>query len=88
MYLAAVYVTIKENVLDPQGQAVTGALRSLGFDEAKGVRVGKYLEVTLEAEDRADAEARAADMCERLLANPVIEDYRIEVRSAEEAPSS
>lgn len=84
MYLARVFVTVKENVLDPQGKTVEGALRSLGFASASEVRVGKYLEVTLDAAGHGEAEAVATEMCERLLANPVIEDYRIEVRASEE----
>lgn len=86
MYLATVHVTIKENVLDPQGQAVLGALHALGFGGARGVRVGKYLEVALEADGREEAAALATEMCERLLANPVIEAYRVDVREAEAAP--
>lgn len=76
---ATVYVTIKENVLDPQGTAVQGALHSMGFDEVGKVRIGKYLEVTLDTTDRAVAEARLTEMCEKLLANTVVEDYRFEL---------
>ncbi|MBO8164732.1 MAG: phosphoribosylformylglycinamidine synthase subunit PurS [Brevibacillus sp.] len=79
MCKAIVYVTLRESVLDPQGQAVQGALHSLGFDEVKGVRIGKYLEVSLGTADKAAAEARVKEMCEKLLANPVIEDYRFEI---------
>jgi phosphoribosylformylglycinamidine synthase subunit PurS len=76
---ATVYVTIKQNVLDPQGSAVEGALHSMGFDEVSKVRVGKYLEFDLDTTDRAEAEARITTMCEKLLANTVIEDYRFEL---------
>ncbi len=76
---ATVYVTIKENVLDPQGTAVQGALHSMGFDEVGKVRIGKYLEVNLDTTDRAVAEARLTEMCEKLLANTVVEDYRFEL---------
>ncbi|WP_126425106.1 phosphoribosylformylglycinamidine synthase subunit PurS [Brevibacillus marinus] len=79
MCKAIVYVTLREGVLDPQGQAVQGALHSLGFREVTGVRVGKYLEVNLGTADKAEAESRVRDMCEKLLANPVIEDYRFEI---------
>lgn len=79
MCKAIVYVTLRAGVLDPQGQAVQGALHSLGFDEVTGVRVGKYLEVNLDIADKAAAEARIREMCEKLLANPVIEDYRFEI---------
>lgn len=76
---AKVYVTIKENVLDPQGNAVQGALHSLGFDNVSKVRVGKFLEVELTATDRAEAESQLTAMCEKLLANTVVEDYRFEL---------
>ncbi|MDG0792499.1 phosphoribosylformylglycinamidine synthase subunit PurS [Cohnella ginsengisoli] len=76
---ATVYVTIKENVLDPQGNAVQGSLQTLGFDEVAKVRIGKYLELTLDTTDRAVAEERVKAMCEKLLANTVIEDYRFEL---------
>lgn len=79
MYKAIVYVTLRAGVLDPQGQAVQGALHSLGFDEVKEVRIGKYMEVNLDSADKAAAEARIREMCEKLLANPVIEDYRFEI---------
>ncbi|HUC93776.1 MAG TPA: phosphoribosylformylglycinamidine synthase subunit PurS [Paenibacillus sp.] len=76
---ATVYVTIKQNVLDPQGTAVQGALHSMGFDEVNKVRIGKYLELELDTADRGEAEARIKAMCEKLLANTVIEDYRFEL---------
>ncbi|HKY31432.1 MAG TPA: phosphoribosylformylglycinamidine synthase subunit PurS [Candidatus Polarisedimenticolia bacterium] len=76
---ALVYVTLKPSVLDPQGKAVRGALRSLGFDEAADVRVGKLIELTLETSDRTRAEQRVRAMCETLLANTVIEQYRFEI---------
>lgn len=79
MLKATIYVTIKESVLDPQGSAVQGALHKLGFGEVGSVRIGKYLEVKLNTEDRAEAEARVKTMCEKLLANTVIEDYRFEL---------
>ena len=79
MFKAIVYVTLKESVLDPQGSAVRGTLHKLGFEDAKDIRVGKYLEVTVDAETREKAEARVTEMCEKLLANTVIEDYRIEL---------
>lgn len=75
-----VYVTYKDGVLDPQGKAVERSLHTLGFGEVGDVRMGKYLEVNLEASSRKAAEARVREMCERLLANPVIEDYRFEIQ--------
>ena len=79
MYLAKVYVTLKPTVNDPQGLTVLGALKNLGFSSVKDVRVGKYLEVRVDATDSAQAAAVATDMCQKLLANPVIEEYWVEV---------
>lgn len=79
MLKATVYVTIKQSVLDPQGNAVQGALHSMGFSEVEGVRIGKYLEVELGTDNREEAEARLKEMCEKLLANTVVEDYRYEI---------
>ncbi|WP_438431392.1 phosphoribosylformylglycinamidine synthase subunit PurS [Gorillibacterium sp. sgz500922] len=76
---ATVYVTIKESVLDPQGNAVQGALHSLGFAEVEKVRIGKYMELELGTEDPAEAEERLRAMCEKLLANTVVEDFRYEI---------
>jgi phosphoribosylformylglycinamidine synthase subunit PurS len=72
-----VYVTLKSGVLDPAGKAVEGGLRSLGFDEVKGVRLGKYIE--LELDEIGDSRTRIDQMCKKLLANTVIEDYRIDL---------
>jgi len=77
--LARVYVTPRRGVLDPQGKAVAQSLHSLGYPEVSEVRIGKYMEVRLEAADRTQAEGRVREMCERLLANKVIEDYRFEI---------
>jgi len=79
MFLARVYVTLKPTVNDPQGLTIRGALHSLGFADVESVRAGKYLEVRIAAEDRAKAEKQLAEMCRKLLANPVIEDYRFEL---------
>ena len=83
---ARVVVTLKRSVLDPQGQAVSRALASLGFAEVQGVRLGKVLELELSEIDPAKARERVAAMCEKLLANPVIEEYRIE--SIGDAPAA
>ncbi|CAJ1004217.1 MULTISPECIES: phosphoribosylformylglycinamidine synthase subunit PurS [Bacillales] len=79
MCKAVVYVTLRQSVLDPQGHAVKGALHTLGFDEVKDVRIGKYMELVLDTADRAQAEERVRAMCEKLLANTVIEDYRFDI---------
>ena len=76
---AKISVTLKRGILDPQGQAVLHALGSLGYNGVKDVRMGKLIELELAAHDRAGAEAEVKAMCERLLANTVIEDYRIEL---------
>ncbi|WP_047152447.1 phosphoribosylformylglycinamidine synthase subunit PurS [Aneurinibacillus tyrosinisolvens] len=82
MFKAVVYVTLRESVLDPQGNAVQGSLHSLGFDEVKDVRIGKYMELELDVNSREAAEERLTEMCEKLLANTVIEDYRFELAEA------
>jgi phosphoribosylformylglycinamidine synthase PurS subunit len=76
---ARVFVSLRSGILDPQGQTVLHALDSLGFTEVKSVRVGKLIELELATTDRAKAEADLKAMSERLLANPVIEDYRVEL---------
>ncbi|MGB9813296.1 MAG: phosphoribosylformylglycinamidine synthase subunit PurS [Thermovenabulum sp.] len=75
MYKAEIKVFYKEGVLDPQGQAVKGALHHLGFLDVKEVRIGKVIFLTLESKDKGEAEEKVKEMCESLLANPVIEDY-------------
>jgi len=76
---AKVYVTLKPGVLDPQGKAVEHSLHDLGFDEVGDVRQGKYMEIEINSKDRAKAEADLEEMCKKLLANTVIENYRIEL---------
>ena len=76
---ARVFVTLKNGVLDPQGEAVKHALGTLGFRGVEGVRQGKLIELDLAEADATRAEAEVKAMCEKLLANTVIEDYRIEV---------
>ena len=76
---ARVMVMPRAGVLDPQGKAVAAALAGLGFGSVEAARQGKVIELDLAATDPAAAEAELAAMCERLLANPVIEDYTIEI---------
>ncbi|MFO1185873.1 MAG: phosphoribosylformylglycinamidine synthase subunit PurS [Bauldia sp.] len=76
---AQIRVTLKEGVLDPQGKAIEGALSSLGFPGVDGVRQGKIFDIELAETDPAKARAALSAMCERLLANTVIEDYRVEI---------
>jgi phosphoribosylformylglycinamidine synthase subunit PurS len=76
---ARVYVTLKPSVFDPQGRVVADALVTLGYADVKDVRQGKFFEVELDGKDAAAAKARVTEMAEKLLANPVIESYRVEV---------
>ena len=77
---AKIFVSLKNGVLDPQGKAIERSLHTLGYGEVQDVRVGKYLEVNLEAPSRAAAELRIREMCDKLIANTVIEDYRFEIQ--------
>ena len=76
---ANIYVTLKREVLDPQGDAVKRALGSLEFGGVRDVRVGKLIEIELDDREPGAAEAERRAMCEKLLANPVIEDFRFEI---------
>ncbi|HZR71140.1 MAG TPA: phosphoribosylformylglycinamidine synthase subunit PurS [Burkholderiales bacterium] len=78
---AKIFISFKNGVLDPQGKAVERSLHTLGYQEVRDVRMGKYLEVELDAASRETAEARLREMCDKLLANPVIEDYRFEIEN-------
>ncbi|MFQ5801654.1 MAG: phosphoribosylformylglycinamidine synthase subunit PurS [Candidatus Methylomirabilales bacterium] len=79
MIRAKVYVTLKRGVLDPQGETVKGALETLGFAGVQDVRIGKFMVITLNAVSREDTTKSVEEMCKKLLANPVIEDYRFEL---------
>jgi phosphoribosylformylglycinamidine synthase PurS subunit len=79
MLEATVYITLKTGVLDPQGETMKHALHSLGYPEVRELRVGKYMRLKLEGHDRQQALDKLEQMCQRLLANPVIEDYRFEI---------
>lgn len=79
MYLAQIRVTLRPSILDPQGKAAQHALASLGFDAVERVRIGKYVEVRIDTDDAAEAERIARAACEKLLANPVMEDFSVEV---------
>ena len=77
---AKIHVTLKQGILDPQGKAIEHALDSLGFKNAVNVRVGKYMELEVKEADKAKAEAQVKSMCEKLLANTIIEEYRYELQ--------
>jgi phosphoribosylformylglycinamidine synthase len=76
---ARIIVSLRPGVLDPQGVTIRRALEGLGFPEVRDLRVGKVMELTLDETDRGRAQARLEEMCRRLLANPVVEDYRCEL---------
>ena len=78
-FLARVYVSLKPTVNDPQGLTIADGLRSLGFSEVEGVRAGKYIEIRLAATSAQQARERVDAMCDKLLANPIIESYRFDV---------
>lgn len=80
---ATIQITLKSGVLDPQGKAIENALEQLGFDGIGEVRQGKLIEIDLQAGNAETARAQLADMCEKLLANTVIENYDIQLDSAE-----
>ena len=77
--LAKIYITLKKDVLDPQGSVIANSLRSLGFNNIKDVRQGKYIEIKLDSENEESANKQINEMCEKLLANLVIEDYKVEI---------
>lgn len=76
---AKIYVTLKREVLDPQGDAVRRALGSLGFEGVRDVRIGKLVEIEVDRTDRAGVESDVKQMCEKLLTNAVIEDFRFDL---------
>ena len=80
MLKAIIYVSLKSGVLDPQGETVKHALHSLGHAQVEDVRMGKYLSIKIAGRDRRAATAQVEDMCRKLLANPVIENYRFEIQ--------
>ena len=79
MYLAKVYITLKPTVNDPQGLTIKGALHNLGFTSVKDVRAGKYIEIRIDEDDPNQTKTRVNEMCRKLLANPVIENYRFDL---------
>lgn len=84
IFKAKVYITLKESVLDPQGNAVKKSLHSLQYHEVKEVRIGKFMELEMEADHEEIAHERVTEMCEKLLANTVIEDYQYTLEQTNE----
>ena len=78
-YHARIYVTLRSSVLDPAGTAVESGLKQMGYSGVESVRIGKYIELKLKATDEAEAKQQLDEMCDRLLANPVIENYCFEL---------
>lgn len=78
-YHAKIYVTLRPSVLDPAGTAVQSGLKHMGYDNVEQVRIGKYIEVTLTADSEASARSQLDRVCDQLLANPVIENYRFDL---------
>jgi len=82
LFNAKVYVTLRPSVLDPAGTAVRSGLSHMGYDNVSKVRIGKYIELELSAESDESARIQLDKICDQLLANPVIENYRIEILEA------
>lgn len=79
-YQAQIYVTLRPSVLDPAGVAVQSGLKHMGYDNVDGIRIGKYIELTVTAETEAAATEQLNMICDRLLANPIIENYRFDLK--------
>ena len=88
MFLAQVYITLKPTVNDPQGLTVLGGVKNLGFDAVEDIRVGKFLEVRVAESSRQWAEQLVEELCQKLLANPVIEEYRYELKELSPSPQA
>ena len=86
-YQAQIYVTLRPPVLDPAGTAVQSGLTHLGYDNVEQIRIGKYIELSLKAESEAAARGQIDRMCDLLLSNPVIENYRFELKAIVPAAS-
>ncbi len=86
MFLAKVYVTLKPTVNDPQGLTVKGGLKSLGFQAVESVRIGKYMEIHLSAKSSGEASSQGQQMCQKLLANPIIEEYHFDLEQQAAEP--
>ncbi|MCZ6757822.1 MAG: phosphoribosylformylglycinamidine synthase subunit PurS [Bacteroidetes bacterium] len=84
MYKARINVTLRQSILDPQGKATHHALSQLGFDDVDEVRIGKHIELNIDTESEDSAANVARQACEKLLANPVMEDYSVDIEPIEE----
>ncbi len=79
MYQAKVYITLKESILDPQGTAVKGALKNLEYQNIPELRIGKYIQLQIDESEQSLAEKQLKEMCEKILSNPIIENYSYEL---------
>lgn len=79
MFKVKVRVMPKKGILDPQGQAVENALRSMRYEAVEEVRIGKHMDILMQGDDQGQVEAQVREMCQKLLSNPVIEDFSFEV---------
>ncbi len=84
MFTSKINISIRKSILDPQGKAVEHSLKSLGFNSIEDTRIGKYIELKIDAKTKEEAERISEDACKKLLANPVMEDYSFEVISEKE----
>lgn len=82
MFNVEIYITLKKTVADPQGLTIKHALESLGYQEVSDVRMGKLVTLKLDTADQKEAEAKLDEMCRKLLANPIIEEYRFKISEA------
>ena len=87
-YQCRIYVTLRSSVLDPAGVAVESGLKQMGYEGVEGVRIGKYIELTLSASDENDAKEKLDQMCDQLLANTVIENYSFELTDVSKQKTS
>jgi phosphoribosylformylglycinamidine synthase PurS subunit len=83
-YKAKIKITLREGILDVQGKTVERALHSIGYENMNSVRIGKYVEMDIDAHDTEEAKTKTAEACEKLIANPIIEDYFIEIEGKED----
>jgi phosphoribosylformylglycinamidine synthase len=81
LYLAKIKVTLRKSILDPQGKAVEHSMQSLGFKDIKDTRIGKFIELKIDASSEAEAKKITDQACKKILANPVMEDYKFEIVS-------
>jgi phosphoribosylformylglycinamidine synthase subunit PurS len=84
MYLAKIVIRLRESILDPQGKAVEHSLKALGFNAILDTRIGKYIELKIDAENEEDAKILVEGACDKLLANPVMEDFEYKIEELKE----